>query len=188
MLNNIKSKDVLQLIIKTYLSRIKSLSLLNYNKHLQNILNITKKDFELLNLIEIELIPINQLKNKKNNFICNNSNNLFMRQNLSFYHFFFDSNKSETKKDFITKDEKVNKIKIVIDKEEKSLRGLFTFCECLKEINFIKFRRKDIVDMREMFAFCKSLSKINFIDFRTNNVIKMSQMFRSCLSLIELDL
>jgi hypothetical protein len=65
MLNNIKSKDVLQLIIKTYLSRIKSLSLLKYNKHLQNILNITKKDFELLNLIEIELIPINQLKNKK---------------------------------------------------------------------------------------------------------------------------
>ena len=63
MLINIKSKDVLQLIIKTYLNQLKYLSLLKYNKQLQNILNISIKDFELLNLIEIELIPINQLKN-----------------------------------------------------------------------------------------------------------------------------
>ncbi len=174
MLINIKSKDVLQLIIKTYLNQLKYLSLLKYNKQLQNILNISIKDFELLNLIEIELIPNKPLKNSKNTFICINSNNLFMRQKSSSYHFFFDDNNTEIKKDFITPDEKVEKIKIVIDKEEKSLRGLFTFCECLKEINFIKFRRKDVTDMREMFAFCKSLSKINFFYFRMNNVINMS--------------
>ena len=63
MLINIKSKDVLQLIIKTYLNQLKYLSLLKYNKQLQNILNISIKDFELLNLIEIELIPNKPLKN-----------------------------------------------------------------------------------------------------------------------------
>ena len=66
MLINIKSKDVLQLIIKTYLNQLKYLSLLKYNKQLQNILNISIKDFELLNLIEIELIPNKPLKKTLN--------------------------------------------------------------------------------------------------------------------------
>ena len=188
MLGNIKEKKILHLITKTFLTELKYLILFKYNKSFKQLLNISLNDYKSFSAIKILLIPKKQLKRGENNFICINSNNLFTRKKSSFYHIFFDDNNEEINRDYITREDKVDKIKIIIDQEEKSLRGLFTFCECLKEIYFTNFKRKDIIDMREMFAFCKSLSKIDLTNFKTNNVTNMDQMFRSCLSLTEVDL
>ena len=49
--------------------------------------------------------------------------------------------------DFIKGHEKIDKIKIIIDKEINSLEGLFKNCAEIEEINFIKFNRKDKTNM-----------------------------------------
>ena len=188
MLNNICKANLI-FKIKTYLKESKYLALFKYNKVLKKVLNISLKDYKLYSLIIIELIPIKQLKRQENSFICiNSNNNNLTTKNQSSIHIYFNEGKEEIKRDYITKDDKVKKIKIIIEYNVKSLRGLFTFCDCIEEVNFINFKRDDIIDMREMFAFCKSLSKINLENVKTNNVKKMSQMFRSCLSLTEIDL
>ena len=183
MLKNIKTNNILHLIVKTFLKESKYLNIFKYNKSFQEILNISFEAYKSLSPIKIELIPKKQLKRGENNFICINSNNLFKRKKSSYYHIFFDNNKKEIKRDYITREDKVNKIKIVIDNEEKSLRGLFTFCECLEEISFTNFQRDDIIDMREMFAFCKSLSKIDLTNFKTNNLNNMYQILKTFLYL-----
>ena len=188
MLANIKTNDLLNLIAKTFLKESKYLNIFKYNKFFHKKLNISISTYKTFSPIKIEIIPKKDLKHGENNFICITSNNLFKRKHSTCYHIYFNDNKKETKRDYITREDKVTKIKIVIDKEEKSLRGLFTFCECIQEITFTNFQREDIIDMREMFAFCKSLSKIDLTNFKTNNVTNMGQMFRSCLSLTEIDL
>ena len=167
MLANIKTNDLLNLIAKTFLKESKYLNIFKYNKFFHKKLNISISTYKTFSPIKIEIIPKKDLKHGENNFICITSNNLFKRKHSTCYHIYFNDNKKETKRDYITREDKVTKIKIVIDKEEKSLRGLFTFCECIQEITFTNFQREDIIDMREMFAFCKSLSKIDLTNFKT---------------------
>ena len=107
MLKNIKAKKVLQFIIKTYLKESKYLSLLRHNKQLQNLLDISLQDYKSFFSIEILLKPKKQLKNEENYFIYINSNNLSTVQKSSYYHIYFNENKEETKRDYITKEDKV---------------------------------------------------------------------------------
>ena len=90
--------------------------------------------------------------------------------NESYYHLYFNDCKNETKKKIIHKGEKISKIKIVIDKEIKTLSKLFQSIRCITKINFIRFNRKDIFDMSYMFDNCKSLKEIDLSKLITDNV------------------
>ena len=89
---------------------------------------------------------------------------------------------------YIDEEDKVTKIKIIIDYQVKSFKKLFDDCECIESINFKKFYRNNINDMSYMFAGCSSLKQINLNNFNTNNVTNMSSMFFGCSSLKELNL
>ena len=181
-LSYIKSKYILKQIFENIQEK-KFLNIMKYNKKLQKKLEMGINDYIYYynNLIEIEIIPVPKIYGK---FI-----NIFNKEEEPFFHFYFNDDLIETKGnnlDYINRT--VSKIKIIINKKIKSVKGLFEMCECIEKINFIKFNRKDFIDMSYMFNGCTSLKELNFIKFNTNNIINMSFMFCGCTSLKELDL
>ena len=181
---NIKSKYILKRLFDN-LKKVKSLEMIKYNKNLQKRRNLNFNDYkdfsEKFSSIEIEIIPAN---NKFGDFIN------VKRKYKRYYHIYFNDNKEEEikRKNFLIKEDKVNKINIVIDYQVKSLSELFFNCECIESINFKKFYRNDINNMSYMFSRCSSLKKIKFSSFNTINVKDMSKMFNHCISLKELNL
>ena len=175
----IKSKYILSQIFDI-LMMSKTLNIIRYNKEIKNKLKRKLLDYKNeYEKIVIEIIPKD---NEYGTFIN------FSPKKKSFYHFYFDGNNKMIDRNFIKKDEKVSKIKIIIDNKVKSFYQLFTNCKCIKRINFIKFNRNNIGNMNKMFKGCSSLENINFSDFNTDNVIKMNSMFDGCSSLKELNL
>ena len=181
--SNIKSKYILKLIFGK-LQKNKLLGIIRYNKKLQKLLCIDINNYKIEYCkIEIEIIPF---ENTYGKFI--NMNN----KDESYYHIYFNDNKEEikrnSKKNFITKDDKVNKIKIILDYEIKKINNLFHCCKIIHKINFIKFNRKDFKKMNFMFYKCSSLKELNLSKFITDNVTDMSYMFYGCSSIEELNL
>ena len=129
----------------------KKLEIVKYNKKIQNRINLSVKDYkeysETYSSIEIEIIPA---KGEYGKFININENDKL------FYHIYFNDNKEEIKNKYKI-DEKVTKIKVIIDYQVKSFNKLFDDCECIESINFNKFYRNNITDMSFMFSFCSSL-------------------------------
>ena len=78
--------------------------------------------------------------------------------------------------------EKVNIIKIIIDYQVKSFKGLFMDREYISLIHFKKFYRINITDMSYMFCDCLSLKELNLNNFNIN------YMFSRCSSLKKLNL
>ena len=195
---NISKKDEGELNSKIYFDKLKGdyflqkvfenlkrnrlLAIIKCNKKIKNRLNINIKDYkeysEIYSSIELEIIPI---KNKYGKFI--NINN-----DESYYHIYFNDGKEEIKKYSINENDKISKIKIIIDYQIKSFEKLLYDCECIESINFKKFHRNNIINMRSMFFGCSSLKELNLNNFNTNNVTDMSYMFYGCSSLKELNL
>ena len=158
----------------------KSLNIVKYNKKLQKRLNLNINDYkeysELYSSIEIELKLVD---NKYDKFIN------ILDEEKEYYHIYFDNSNEEIKRNYLKEKEKVNKIKIIIDYQVKSFKGLFDKCKYISTIFFKKFYRINITDMSGMFYECPSLKELNLFNFNTNNVTNMSFMFCGCSSLKE---
>ena len=202
---NIKSKYIFKNILK-FLSERKLLNIIKHNKNIQKILNINEKYYKEYCQIEIEIIPC---QNEDGKFI-----NIFKKEDKPYFHIYFNDNNKEEKRNYLTKNDKINKIKIIMDYQIKSIKDLFDNCNCIKSVNFIKFNRNDfksfygmfyscsllkeinlskvntenIKDMSYLFSLCKSLEKIDFTNFKTIQVEEMSSMFAGCSSLKKLNL
>jgi len=183
--NNLSKNNILKMIKSKYivirifenLKQFKLLDIIHYNKKYQKLMNIKLKDYknEFLK-IEIEVIPKENVYGKFINFLDEN------------IHIYFNDNNEEIKTKAITTDNRVEKIKIILNHKIKSLSELFYCCRCIKKINFIKFKRDDIKDMSYMFYDCSSMEDLNLSNFNTNNVINMNYIFHGCSSLKELNL
>ena len=176
MLIKIRSKYILIKIFEN-LKENKLLNIIHYNKKYQKLMNKNIKDYEKeFSKIEIEIIP---KKNEFGKFV-----NIF-NKSINIY---FNDNNEEIKKNQIAKNDKVTKIKIIINHKIKSLSKLFQDCQCIQIINFIKFKRNNITNISNMFSFCSSLKELlNLTNFNTNNVTNMNSMFSCCSSLKELN-
>ena len=187
ILKNIKSKYILQHVFN-YLQEIKLLNIIRYNKSIQKLLDKNINNYKESSIIEIEITfdelffkakaleDITEIK-----FInLPNENHLF--------HIYFNDNKEKIKRDYITGNDSANKIKIIIDNEIKSLKGLFQECKHIGKISFNKFYDRNINNMSFMFYGCESLKELNFYNIKANNVTDMSHMFHGCVSLKELNL
>ena len=127
-LKNIKSSYILSKI-STNLRIQKFLSVIKYNKSLQNKLNLNIKDYQEYSEIEIELIPY---PFKYGEFI-----NINKKEKL-YYHIYFNDNKKEIKNKYkISKNDKITKIKIIIDYQVNSFEKLFTCIYCIQSILLI---------------------------------------------------
>ena len=151
------------------------MTFIEHKTHIFYIVSI--KDYmeysEILTPIEIEIIPNINKYGKFINYYIN-----------KFFHIYFNDNKEEIKnKYYIEKEDKVTKIKIIIDYQVKSFKELFERCKCIKSINFKKFYRNNITNMSWMFFGCSSLKELNLSNFNTSNVTDMNHMFSGCSSL-----
>ena len=167
---NIRSKYNLRKIFDN-IKWIRKISIINYNKTLQDKLNVNINDYKKISAkIIIEIIPA---KNKEGIFIN------IPKKNESYFHIFFNNNNFEEKFNYIYKYEykTIKKIKIIIDYDIKSLYKLFKGCVCIKKISFIKFNHEDIKNMSYMFNGCSSLEELNLSQFHTDSVTNMDNMF-----------
>ena len=138
-LKYIKSKYILKQITD-YLTKNKLLKIINYNKLIQNKLDIGIIDYKkYYEQIEIELIPINI---DDINYFIN-----IKDEYKSYYHIYFNNDKNEKKQNYFNKNDNITKINIILDNEIKSFEGLFDECECIEKIKFKKFIRNDINNM-----------------------------------------
>ena len=203
----VKSNIILGKIFQN-LNKKSKLEIIKYNKRLVQRLNININDFkecsENYSSSEIVIIPA---KNKFGKFI-----NIFNENEKIYYHIFFDNDRQEIDRNYITRDDKVEKIKIIIDYQVKSFKELFFKCDCIESINFKKLSKKitsssymfyfcsslkevnfsncnlKVVDMNGMFCDCSSLKKINLSNFDISDFTNMKMMFCSCSSLENIDL
>ena len=110
----------------------KLLEIVKLNKKLQKIMNLSIKDYqkysESYSSIELEL----KLKNSsfRKNFTK------ILGKEEKYYHIYFDDSKEEIKRNYLKENEKVNKIKIIIDYQVKSLSKLFAYCTYINSIFF----------------------------------------------------
>ena len=135
----IKSRYILSKIYDN-MTKKKKLEIVKYNKRIQNRINLSVKNYkeysETFTPIEIEIIP---RKKKYGKFININENDKL------YYHIYFNDNKEEIKNKYeIDEQDKVKKIKIIIDYQVKSFKGLFFLCECIESIKFKKFYRNNV--------------------------------------------
>ena len=121
-LKNIKSIYIFNQIIEL-ITDCKFLDIIKYNKFLQQKLKIGINDYKKLSQIEIEIFPIN--KENKNVFIN------IPNEYKSYYYIYFNEDKKELKQNYFNKNEKIRKIKIIIDKKIKSFEKLFFNCDMI---------------------------------------------------------
>ena len=187
MFNSIKSNYIFEIIVKGHILKRIYYKIFKHNKNFQKKLDLKLEDYkELSNRIffstDLELIPIQQIEPKIKHYFIRT------KENKSYYHIYFNNDQEETKRNYITSDDKIDKIRIKIDMDLKSIKGLFYECAIIKEIKFTRFNRNDFIDMSELFYGCTSLEKLDIKLFKTPNVQKMNWMFSICRSLFELDI
>ena len=188
MYKNISSKYILRLVITGYLRKKFCFKLLQHNKNIQGILDINLKDYKeyykrRFLRTEMEIIPISKIEPDVKYFFVK------MYENKEYYHIYFDNdNNTQIKRNYITYKDKVEKIKIKIDMEFKSLRGLFSNCTAIKEFKFTKFNRDDFSDITELFYGCENLEKIDLQKFKGPYLRKMNWVFSRCKYLRELNI
>ena len=122
------------------MTKKKKLEIVKYNKRIQNRINLSVKNYkeysEAFTPIEIEIILT---KDKYGKFININENDKL------YYHIYFNDNKEEIKNKYeIDEQDKIRKIKIIIDYQVKSFKKLFCDCKCIESINFKKFYRNNV--------------------------------------------
>ena len=178
MLNKIRSKYILSKPFE-YISTKRFLNIIKYNKVLKKIFNFSFKSYFQ---IKIVIITTGAIYRENRPFININKND------ENFFHIYFNGAKEEIKRNYIKPYEKVSKIKILIDKEVKSIDNLFCGIGFLKKIIFKKFNRFDFTDFNSMFDGCQNLIKLNIKKLRTDNVKNVKSMFNNCSSLKHLDL
>ena len=179
---NLKSNFILKQVFDK-LKQHKSLEVIKYNKQIQKRINISITDYikysQLYSPIEIELKFDGENYNK---FI-----NIPYKKE-EYFHIYFNNENKEIKRNYLIINENVKTIKIIIDYQVNSLKGLFLDCKCINSICFKTFIRINIIDMSYMFSGCSSLKELNLSKFNTGNVTDMSYMFYECSSLKELNL
>ena len=178
--DNIKSKFILKRIFNNLHER-KALQIMKPSKKMQNKMSINLINYKTFSNIEIDIIPAENQ--------CGKIIQINKEEEKPYYHIYFNNNlNEEIKKDFFDENDKVFKIKIIIENPVKSLTKLFLYCKYIESIYFKKFYRRNIYDMSNMFFGCSSLKEINFSNFNSINVTNMSYMFYGCSSLKKLDL
>ena len=170
----VRSKFILKKIFE-HLNKIQLLQIIRYNKDLRKELDISDEDYKRESWkIEIELILTDDAKGKFIN----------IRKGLEpYFKIYFNNNTQERKEKKVNENDKVERIKIIIDHQNNAFDGLFKNCKCIQKINFIKFNRNDINNMSSMFFECSSLEEIDLSHFNTEKVTEMLEMFYGCTSL-----
>ena len=139
-LDNIKSTKILKQIFHNVTQKI-LLKIIKYNKTKQKRLNIDINKYKNFseNLTHIEIILFPDIIGFEN-FIN------IPEDDKAFYHIYLNDDETEIINKYnIQRNDKIQKIKILIEHQVKSFSKLFEECRCIKKIFFKKFFRKNIM-------------------------------------------
>ena len=140
ILLHIKSKYFIEKIFDNLKRKI-SLKIMKYNKKILNKLNISIKDYKEYSdkniPIELEIIPIGA--HFRSGIFIN-----ILEEEKKFFHIFFDDSKTEVERTSLNYEDKIKKIKILIDYQVKSFENLFKHCNVISSICFKKFYRDKV--------------------------------------------
>jgi len=182
-IKNIKSKYVFQQIFDK-LPKKRLFEIIHHNKKFQNKLDLTIKDFQefskVYSSIEIDIKPTEDIYGK---FI-----NILNKEEEPYFHIYFNNSQKEIKRNYLKNEEKIQKIKIIINHQVISFSQLFQDCKCIESIRFRKFFRTNINNMSYMLNDCSSLKDLDISKVITDKVTNMKGMFDGCSSLTNLDL
>ena len=187
LLIEIKSKYIIKKVFENLKTK-KFLQIIKYNNRISKKIDISLKDsfkkFWIDNQIEIELNIIEnpEYDEDKKNFIN------YEKEDEPYIHIHLNNDKKETKRNYINKNEALSTVKIILDLKFKKFLKLFCDCKIIKKIQFIKFKRDDIINMSEMFSGCENLTDLDLSNFNTDNVTDMEGMFSWSTKLTYLDL
>ena len=180
--SNIKNNYRLKQIFKN-LQYTKLLKILKHNQNLQKRLDIGLNDYKTFYDVELEIIPKFENLDKDKNIFIN-----IPDYDSSYYHIYFNDSTDEIKRNYFDINDKVAKIKVILNFGINSFDRLFCCCSCIQKISIIKFDRNDINSMVDMFCGCSSLTELDLNKFNTINVTNMCGMFCRCSSLEKLNL
>ena len=181
LFKKIKSNYILKIIF-SYTKKVKY-ELVRYNKDAQKRLDLSINDYIHYykeyneTVIDIVFDRKKSLKDKLIVFLINSN----------YSHVYIEEKKEELTIDSI-KGITTNKIKLILDAELESFKELFYNYDFISEINFVKCKRRNIVDLSKMFSGCRSLKSLNISELYTNNVTNMEEMFAGCSNLSNLEL
>ena len=179
-LDDLHSNFILKKILNNLDKRICA-QLIRYNNNIKRKANITienyHKLYKIYSKIEVEIIPS----------CCpfTSENLITMNYDKSYYHIYYNDEKIEAKFSYIRN--KNRKVRIVIDTEFSSFKGLFKNCR-IQKLKFLSFKRIDVTDMSEMFSGCDDLIEVDLSNIITKNVTDMSYMFAKCNSLEKINI
>ena len=164
-----------------------------YNIKKYNSLNKYPNEIELL--IRVGAFEINEqiyfldnydefdeIKQKK---FSHNSLKELNKANTELY---INDKKYEYKKYFIPERGGEYNIKLKFNINLTDCSYMFSKCEYIYEINFIRFNTTHITNMYRMFYYCNNLNNLNLSTFDTKNVTDISCIFSGCENLSELDI
>ena len=182
LLDNIKSKNILKLILK-FANNKQLLKLVKCNNKMKK-----RADISLDNYIEFYKThsPI-EIELKTTTAEYDKFMNIYNQKQEIHYHVYFNNSQKEQITSRIG-DNWVSKIRIKIDYPVNILAELFYCCKCIDSIKFKNLHRSNIKDMSFMCNGCLGLREIDFSNVQLENVTNMSYMFSSCESLKKINL
>ncbi len=84
--------------------------------------------------------------------------------------------------------EKITGLEFLDTSAVTSMKGMFSDCRNLKEIDLSDFDTTNVTDMSFMFSECEKITEIDFTDYKTLKTIYMNYMFSGCKSIKTLNL
>ena len=140
------------------------------------------------NEIDISINVSNKEVNKDVYFLSNNEKDNFTELNESNAEIIINDIKYKYAKYFKPEREGEYNIKLKFNINLTDCSYMFANCKNIKNINFISFNTRYIINMKYMFYRCENLNSINLLSFDTKNVTDMSYMFFNCSNLNNLNL
>ena len=184
LFNNIKSKIILKKIFDN-IQKKKMFNIIKYNKNMQEKLGIEINDYEKYSNVIIEIIPIKVKIGKKKKIIEIQG---YDKKYCKIIMTDVKNDDYEIYRGYIFPEDNSVKITITLDYRFDRFSYLFSKCDGIKSVDFIKYNRKDIEDINHMFSECSNLEYANISNINLDSIINMSYLFAYCHKLYKVNL
>ena len=124
-------------------------------------MNLTIENYKYYNKIVADIIPHDEIRKNKRLIWVD-----FYKKNKDFIQIFFNNNEEEEiKRNYLEEDEKVEKIKIIIDHQIESFKSVFKQANGIKKLKLKSY--KSVKDLDYMFEVAYMIEEINLSNFNT---------------------
>ena len=184
LFNNIEGGCVLKKIFDN-VQKKKIFNIIKYNKNLQEKIGLDINDYFNYSNVIIEIIPI-KVKIRKIKKIIDIQG--YDKKYCTIIMTDVKNDNYKIDRNYIFPEDNAVKITITLDYRFDRFSYLFSKCDGIKSVDFIKYNRKDIEDISHMFRECSNLEYANISNINLDIIINMSYLFAYCQKLYKVNL